>query len=231
MASISSIGSISALPLDQLSIRKLSPEEIAEMKELQRKASLPPPTHIKPDNDPSNLYAEVRVNGEVVAKIYNSGCVETSNAIGAKLRAMLADDVGSGPSLAKERAAAIAEKLGGEVVTAPTAQTQSAWSVEKSAQLLALQEYYEGGTTTPASMTEAVKEPTAADRFLKLIGETPEQRLRNLFLAQLGLTEEDLKTMSPEERAKVEKKLAELIKEKIKEGTGISDAAPTDILA
>jgi hypothetical protein len=45
-------------------------------------------------------------------------------------------------------------------------------------------------------------------------GLTPAQRMRNLFLAQMGLKEEDLKSMDPKQREAVEQK----IRDKIQEG-------------
>lgn len=71
-------------------------------------------------------YATIEVDGKSVAKVNNSGVVETSSSLGGKILALLAGDGGSqgGPDLAEERAAKIAEAFGGKVVKSPSAQTQ-----------------------------------------------------------------------------------------------------------
>lgn len=76
-------------------------------------------------------YASVQVNGEVVATIDNHGWVASSNAVGAMLRDGLPDSanwINSGPALAQARAVYIADLMGGEVGTAPTAMTQNAFN-------------------------------------------------------------------------------------------------------
>lgn len=74
-------------------------------------------------------YADVVVNGKVVAKVDNHGFVESSNAIGARVQGAItqADKAfGSqnGPMLAQARAEKIAEQMGGEVVKSSTALSQ-----------------------------------------------------------------------------------------------------------
>ena len=72
----------------------------------------------------------MKVNGQTVAKLYNSGGAETSNSVGAKLMdlpSMQSSDSGMGPELAQRRAEQIAKALGGTVVRAKTAQTQPQW--------------------------------------------------------------------------------------------------------
>lgn len=71
----------------------------------------------------NKVYATVKVNGKTVATLYNSGAMETSNAIGARFEGSLPNN-GQGPSLAQVRAEFIAKKLGGTVENAPTALTQ-----------------------------------------------------------------------------------------------------------
>lgn len=57
---------------------------------------------------------------------------------------------------------------------------------------------------------------SAVDDFNQIAGTglTPAQRMRNLFLAQMGLKEEDLKSMDPKKREEIEQK----IRDKIQEG-------------
>ncbi|MFX8554342.1 hypothetical protein ABTM01_19415, partial [Acinetobacter baumannii] len=53
----------------------------------------------------------------------------SSNAMGARLQKILgAEDTTAGPALAQQRAEKIAKALGGEIVKAATAQTQSQWN-------------------------------------------------------------------------------------------------------
>jgi hypothetical protein len=82
-----------------------------------------------PDNAPQNIYATVKVNGKVVATLYNSGGSATSNAA-AGVVGDLQDPPGlnGGPDLAQSRADRIAKALGGTIEKAPTAITQSEWT-------------------------------------------------------------------------------------------------------
>jgi hypothetical protein len=81
-----------------------------------------------PDNAPENTYATVKVNGQVVATLYNSGCSEMTNAAGAAMDG-LEDPPGlEGPALAQWRAEQYAAKLGGTVEKASTAINQQAWN-------------------------------------------------------------------------------------------------------
>ncbi|MET3664526.1 hypothetical protein [Caulobacter sp. 1776] len=58
-------------------------------------------------------------------------------------------------------------------------------------------------------------EPSAKDEFLKFQAMTPAQKMRALMLAKLGVTEEQLKAMTPEDRKKVEDKLKDMIKQQV----------------
>jgi hypothetical protein len=79
---------------------------------------------------PDSLYANVVVNGQIVAKIYNSGTTQIpSPAVDAQIKNLpsLNDNTLTGPDAAQQRAAAIAQTLGGTVDKAQTAQTQQQW--------------------------------------------------------------------------------------------------------
>ncbi|HEY1096645.1 MAG TPA: hypothetical protein VGF14_05340 [Alphaproteobacteria bacterium] len=124
---------------------ELKPMSVAEMPEEQYQQFLssmemmldykyrsPPEPADLSNYAPVKSYANVTVNGKVVAKIDNQGCVETSNAVGARLQKMLEDyaDVNgtNGPDLAQLRAEKIAALLGGKVEKSTTAMTQSAFN-------------------------------------------------------------------------------------------------------
>ena len=81
-----------------------------------------------PDNAPQNIYATVKVNGKVVATLYNGGSSAMTNDAAAKV-GDLQDPPGlnGGPNLAQWRAEHIAKAVGGTVEKASTAITQSAW--------------------------------------------------------------------------------------------------------
>ena len=69
---------------------------------------------------------------------------------------------------------------------------------------------------TPTGSSEAVAEdngPSAADQFLDYMKKTPEERLRDKILKALGVTEEDIKSMTPDERVALEEKIKEIVKE------------------
>ena len=81
-----------------------------------------------PDNAPQNIYATVKVDGKVVATLYNGGSSVMTNDAAAKV-GDLQDPPGlnGGPDLAQRRAERIAKAVGGTVEKAPTAITQSEW--------------------------------------------------------------------------------------------------------
>lgn len=88
----------------------------------------------KPDNHPDNTYATVKVNGKVVATLYNSGVAEMTNAVGAQassLPSMSERETLTGPMLAEKRAREIARAAGGTVEKASTAQTAAEWRPTK----------------------------------------------------------------------------------------------------
>ena len=71
---------------------------------------------------------------------------------------------------------------------------------------------YSGMTASTSSPTG---ETSAKDDFLKYQAMTPAQKMRAMALAKLGVTEEQLKAMSPEDRAKIEQKLKDMIKQQV----------------
>jgi len=80
------------------------------------------------DDAPQNTYATVKVNGKVVATLYNGGSSAMTNDAAAKV-GDLQDPPGlnGSPDLAQWRAEHIAKAVGGTVEKASTAITQSAW--------------------------------------------------------------------------------------------------------
>ncbi|HTI66584.1 MAG TPA: hypothetical protein VL460_03435 [Caulobacteraceae bacterium] len=58
---------------------------------------------------------------------------------------------------------------------------------------------------------------TAVSDFLNYANETPAQRMRDAILKSMGLSEDDLKAMSPEQRQAVENTIRERIKDAAEE--------------
>jgi len=81
------------------------------------------PVEPPPDNTPDNLYAEIKVDDQAMARIYNGGTVEMLNGAQAPDLAQQ----GTGPELAQTRAQQVADALKGTIVKADTAQTQDKW--------------------------------------------------------------------------------------------------------
>lgn len=71
------------------------------------------------------------------------------------------------------------------------------------------------GVTASASAPPGVGETSAKDEFLKFQAMTPAQKMRAMMLAKLGVTEEEVKAMSPEKRAEIEQKLKDMIKQQV----------------
>jgi hypothetical protein len=80
-----------------------------------------------PDNASQNIYASVKVDGKVVATLYNGGSSMMTNDAAAKVGDLRAPPGLNGPDLAQWRAERIAEAVGGTVEKASTAIAQSAW--------------------------------------------------------------------------------------------------------
>jgi hypothetical protein len=71
------------------------------------------------------------------------------------------------------------------------------------------------GLTASKSAPPGVGEMSAKDEFLKFQSMTPAEKMRAMMLAKLGVTEEELKAMSPEDRAKIEQKMKDMIKQQV----------------
>lgn len=68
--------------------------------------------------------------------------------------------------------------------------------------------------------------PSAEELFLEEARKSPAERMREQVLEALGLTEDDLASMAPEERAAVEQQIADMIKEKMRQAMGADREAP-----
>lgn len=84
-----------------------------------------------------------------------------------------------------------------------------------------------GGTSAAgATGTSGAGNARSADLYKKLddyVKMTPAQRMREALLQKLGLTEDELAAMPPEERAAVEVKLRELVQQQMQDAQGKQD--------
>jgi hypothetical protein len=84
---------------------------------------------------------------------------------------------------------------------------------------------------TPAESGDAVEDdtgPSTADQFLDYMKKTQEERLRDKILKALGVTEEDIKSMSPDERVALEEKIKDIVRETMVKAEGPGAAERED---
>ena len=206
--------------------------------------------HADTSNHPAYKgYANIEVNGKVVAEIDNHGWVKSSNALGGKIRQAIEDadrlaGVKNGPQLAQARAEAIAELLGGKIIPLSTALSQSEFNttpqprpavdyaaMQKDPRFAQLQKTEQARTEYMAqqiaqedgstSPSNEIKEPTSAEKFLELMQMTPEERYFELFLKREGLTQEEFDALPKDEQEKLMDKFKEEMKQQIEQETGV----------
>ena len=66
---------------------------------------------------------------------------------------------------------------------------------------------------------EQIAAKSPAEDFLEYARMTPAERIRASILDEMGITEEELEQMGPEERKAIEKVIAERTKEKVEQAT------------
>jgi hypothetical protein len=71
-----------------------------------------------------------------------------------------------------------------------------------------------------------LKGPTAAELFLQEIQTDPIERMREQIFEELGLTEDGLEQMPPEQRRAVEDQISALIEEKLRQSLGANQTSP-----
>ncbi len=240
------ISKLNKLEIPSNALRQATEAEKAEFKRIQELAYTRP---VNIENHPSQqAYAEVMVDGKSVAKVYNSGAMETSNALYGKIGKLdsVNNPQGSGPMLAQERAEEIAKALGGTVVKSSTAITAAQWAtvppVKFEVDYAAMERDRKAGlekaetaktvfTTqviaqaSESAVTEvSVEEKSVVDEFLEFAEKSYEEKMYDLMLKKLGLTEEDVANMTPDQRAEIEEKIKEMIKAELEKETGLQVA-------
>lgn len=66
--------------------------------------------------------------------------------------------------------------------------------------------------------------PSATEIFLEEAQKSPIERMREQILAELGLSEESLARLPPDEKRAMEDKIREMIEEKFHQGMGVDEA-------
>jgi hypothetical protein len=84
-----------------------------------------------------------------------------------------------------------------------------------------MQNAFGGAAPSPASAPE--------QDFLNFIGKTPAEQMRDQILHSLGVTQDDINKMSPEDRAKLEAKIKQLVHEKVQESVEKKTGVAVDI--
>jgi predicted HTH transcriptional regulator len=80
--------------------------------------------------------------------------------------------------------------------------------------------YAYAGVSASTSASSSIGEPSAKDEFLKFQSKSPAEKMRAMILAKLGVTEEQVKAMSTEDRKKIEDKIQEMIKQQVQNDIG-----------
>ncbi|WP_070885305.1 hypothetical protein M1D96_14620 [Pseudomonas sp. D1-3] len=68
------------------------------------------------------------------------------------------------------------------------------------------------GTLSASDKQEAPTKPSARDEFMAYMAMTPAEKMRDKILKEVGITEEGLENMLPEQRAAAEREIAEKMK-------------------
>lgn len=88
--------------------------------------------------------------------------------------------------------------------------------------------------TSPTAAATKQVEQTAEEKFLDYAKKSPAEKIRDALLQSIGVTEEEMKNMTPEQRKEVEQKIADKIKETLEQKAGKGEGTSgffTDIKA
>ena len=80
-----------------------------------------------------------------------------------------------------------------------------------------------------AASGQKPKERTPAEEFLELQQKSPAERMRDLILGKMGLTEEQLQAMDADTRKKIEEKIKEEIKKQVENSIEKQTGVITDL--
>ena len=82
--------------------------------------------------------------------------------------------------------------------------------------------------SVPADTQNKVGSGSATDEFKDYMSKTPEQRLRDSILKEMGLTEGQVKAMPPEQQLAIGKEIAERMQDKVKLAQAEKDNGSSD---
>jgi DNA-binding transcriptional MerR regulator len=75
------------------------------------------------------------------------------------------------------------------------------------------------GNLAPSNRQSLTAAKTPKDELLEYLQKSPVEKMREMILRSIGETEESIKAMTAEQRAEIEEKIAELIKQKVEKHT------------
>lgn len=107
-------------------------------------------------------------------------------------------------------------------------------SIIDSMQSFALPNKLQANKTSSALAATKQVEQTAEQKFLDYAKKSPAEKIRDALLQSIGVTEEEMKNMTPEQRKDVEQKIADKIKETLEQKAGKGESTSgffTDIQA
>jgi TPP-dependent pyruvate/acetoin dehydrogenase alpha subunit len=82
--------------------------------------------------------------------------------------------------------------------------------------------YATTGTTTSTAASFTPQGDSLVQQFMDYAKESPMQRMRTSILKSMGLTEDNLKKMSPEQQKAVEQKIEQIIKQELQKNAGLT---------
>jgi predicted flavoprotein YhiN len=85
--------------------------------------------------------------------------------------------------------------------------------------------------TSSSDPLAALPGKSAKDEFMDYAKMTPAQKMRAAMLSKLGVTEEQLKAMSPDERKKIEDKIKDMIKQQVENDPKMKQGSLLDVSA
>ncbi|MEK1872119.1 MAG: hypothetical protein AAAC50_06805 [Rhizobium altiplani] len=102
----------------------------------------------------------------------------------------------------------------------PTSISSTMWALQSSGTVTM------DGTEDPAK----ARHDAVVSEFTDLADQTPAERIRDQVLQRLGLTEDDLKAMPPEQREAIEKQIADELKRQLTGDGDSKDQPSTDTI-
>jgi len=78
----------------------------------------------------------------------------------------------------------------------------------------------------PKTQEASITTSSVEDQFLEEARKSPMQRMREQIMKELGVTDDDLAQMAPDERRAMEDRIRELVEEKLREAMNAGKVAP-----